>query len=175
MSGIIIGRPWIHHLKKGWTWMKIYRGSMGECSMCGMATIGYKFGCLISLKFIHMTSLSNCSGFHHIGYERRPHPLCHYYDKHEQVRFKLNNMDFKILVLSIFFLFLAFYIEVEVFYQFCFNPPSMLNLITWSLVWSMVSSASKASAWFHWSNSRMWSVPMSIKDVKTSQGRFGIL
>ncbi len=131
--------------------------------LCGTTTIDYKFGCLISLKFIHMTFLS---GFNHVGYKRRPHPLRHYNDKHEQVRFRLNAMDFKIPVLSISFLFLAFYIEVEVIYEFCLNAPSILNLITWSLVWCMISSASKALAWFHWSNSSMRSVPMSTRDVK---------
>ncbi len=115
--------------------------------LCGTTTIDYKFGCLISLKFIHMTFLS---GFNHVGYKRRPHPLRHYNDKHEQVRFRLNAMDFKIPVLSISFLFLAFYIEVEVIYEFCLNA----------------SSASKALAWFHWSNSSMRSVPMSTRDVK---------
>jgi hypothetical protein len=83
-------------------------------------------------------------------------------------------MDFKIPILSIFFSFLVFYIEVEVLCQFCFNPASMSNLITWSLV-CMIVFTSKASTWFHWSNSRMWSVLMFTKDVKTSQGRLGTL
>jgi hypothetical protein len=119
--------------------------------------------------------LAHCSGFHHVGYERGIHPPPHYNGKHEQVRFKLNTMDFKILVLSIFFLFLTFYIEVEVLYQFCFNPLGMLNLITWSLVRCMISSASKALTWFHWSNSGMWSISMSTRDVKTRQKRLGTL
>jgi hypothetical protein len=38
--------------------MKILKGSMGECFMCGMATIDYKPKCLTFLKFTRMTSLS---------------------------------------------------------------------------------------------------------------------
>jgi hypothetical protein len=38
--------------------MKIYRNSMGQCSMFGTTTIGYKSRCLISLEFIQMTILS---------------------------------------------------------------------------------------------------------------------
>ncbi len=37
--------------------MKICRGSLGECSLCGTITIGYKLGCLIFQKFTYMTSL----------------------------------------------------------------------------------------------------------------------
>jgi len=57
MSGTMIGRLWMHHLRRGWMWMKIYKGSMGECFVFGMVTIVYKHGCLLYLKFIHMTSL----------------------------------------------------------------------------------------------------------------------
>ncbi len=37
--------------------MNISRGSMGEYSMCGTTTTGYKPGCLIFLEFTHVTSL----------------------------------------------------------------------------------------------------------------------
>jgi hypothetical protein len=57
MSGTIIGRLWMHHLRRGWTQMKICKGLVGECFMCGTTTIGYKPRCLISLEFIRMTSL----------------------------------------------------------------------------------------------------------------------
>ncbi len=43
--------------------------------------------------------LAHYSGFHHDGYERGP-PHCN--DRHEQVRFILNTIDFKVLVLSCF-------------------------------------------------------------------------
>jgi hypothetical protein len=47
----------MHHLKKGWTQMKISKGSMGECSMCGTITTDNKLGCLTFQKFTYMTSL----------------------------------------------------------------------------------------------------------------------
>jgi hypothetical protein len=39
----------------------------------------------------------------------------------------------------------------------------------------MISFAFKALAWFHWSSWRMWSIPMSTRNVKTNQRRLGIL
>jgi hypothetical protein len=39
----------------------------------------------------------------------------------------------------------------------------------------MITSASKTSTWFHWSNLRMWSVLMFTRDVRTSQGRLSTL
>jgi hypothetical protein len=41
--------------------------------------------------------------FHHVGYKKGPHPPLHYNDKHEHVRFKLNIMNFKILVLFCYY------------------------------------------------------------------------
>lgn len=73
------------------------------------------------------------------------------------------------------FVFIALCIEVEVICEFFKNPQSQSNLITWSLVWCMTSSASRASAWFHWSNLRMSLMPMFTKDVRTNQGKLGIL
>jgi hypothetical protein len=48
---------WMHQVKRGWTRMKICKGSMGEFVMCGTTTIGYKLVCLTSIKFTHITSL----------------------------------------------------------------------------------------------------------------------
>jgi hypothetical protein len=98
--------------------------------------------------------LAHCNGFHHVGYER-------------------------ILVLSCFqfhsFQFLALCIEIEVLFQFCFNPLGLSNLITSSQVWCMISFASRASTWFHWSNSRSSPIPMFIRNVRTNQGRRGTI
>jgi hypothetical protein len=70
--------------------------------------------------------LAHCSGFHHARYAKGPHPPPHYNDRHEQVRFKLNIVDFKLPILSsyqyVFFVFFVLCIEVEVLCQFCFNP-----------------------------------------------------
>ncbi len=41
-----------------------------------------------------MTSLGTLQWIYHGRYEIRPCPLAHCSDKHEQVRFKLNTMDF---------------------------------------------------------------------------------
>jgi hypothetical protein len=57
MSGMIIRRPWMQNLRRGRIRMKIFRGSIGECFMCGMATIGYKPKCLQFLEFTRMTFL----------------------------------------------------------------------------------------------------------------------
>jgi hypothetical protein len=40
--------------------------------------------------------LAHCNGFHHVGYKKGPCPPPHCNDKHEQIRFKLNIMNFKV-------------------------------------------------------------------------------
>ncbi len=131
---------------------------------------------------VHLEHLSwHINWFYHVGYDRklRPTPYCN--DKHEQVRFILNTIDFKVPILYYFqfslfqFLVLCTCIEIEVFFQFCFNLPSLSNLIMSSQVWCMTFSTSKTSKWFHWSNSRMPSFLMSTRDVKISPKRCGIL
>jgi hypothetical protein len=39
--------------------------------------------------------LAHYSEFHHAGYERRPHSPPHYNDRHEQIKFKLKNVNVK--------------------------------------------------------------------------------
>ncbi len=121
--------------------------------------------------------LAHCNWFRHVGYHRGPRPTPYYNDKHEQIRFILNTIDFKVPILYYFqfalsqFLVLCTCIEIEVLFLFCFNRPSLSNLIMSSQVWCMTSSTSKTSRWFHWSNSRMSFFLMSTRDVKTSPKR----
>ncbi len=116
--------------------------------------------------------LAHCNWFCHVGYDKGLHPTPYYNDKHEQVKFILNIIDFKVPILYYFqfaffqFLVLCICIEIEVFFQFCFKPPSLSNLIMSNQVWCMTSFASKTSRWFHWSNSRMSYFLMSTKDGK---------
>jgi len=123
---------------------------------------------------------THCNWFCHVGYDKGPCPTPYYIDKHEQVKFILNTLDFKVPIHYYFqsaffqFLVLCTCIEIKVFFQFCFNPPSLSNLIMSSQVWCM-TPASKTSRWFHWSNSRMSSFLMSSRDVKTCPKRCGIL
>jgi len=79
------------------------------------------------------------------------------------------------LLFIYFFQFLALCIEVEIIYEFGFNPRVPSNLITWSLIWRMISSTSRALAWFLWSYSEMWSISMSTRDVRINQGKLGTL
>ncbi len=125
--------------------------------------------------------LAHCNWFCHVEYDKGPHPTPYWNDKHEQVRFILNIIDFKVPILYYFqfaffqFLVLCTCIEIEVFFQFCFNPPSLSNLIMSSQVWCMIFPTSKTLRWFHWSNSRMSTFIMSTRDVKTSPKRCGTL
>ncbi len=172
-----------------------------ECIIWGSTRLGCKFAevhwesviCVgqqplaISLDAIYIKSslrrplLAHCNWFRHVGYDRGPRPTPYYNDKHEQVRFILNTINFKVSILYYFqfaffqFLVLCTCIEIEVFFQFCFNPPCLSNLIMSSQFWCMTVFASKTSRWFHRSNSRMSSFLMSTRDVKTSPKRCGIL
>jgi hypothetical protein len=152
---------------------------MGEFFCVGQQPLATSLYVLYLKNSLEWPLLAHYSGFHHAGYKRRPRPPPHYNDKHEQVRLILNTTYFKVLVLSLFqygsFQRLSLCIKIEIFFQFCLNPLGLSNLIMSSHVWCMISFASKALAYFHWSNPRMSSVPMSTKDVKTSQGRLGIL
>ncbi len=142
---------------------------------------------VISMDAIYIKSslgrplLAHCNWFRHVRYDRGPHPTPYCNDKHEQVRFILNTIDFKVPILYYFqfaffqSLVLCTCIEIEVVFQFCFNPTCLSNLIMLNQVWCMTSSASKTSRWFHWSNSRMSSFLMSTRYVKISPKRCGIL
>jgi hypothetical protein len=139
----------------------------------------------ISLDAIYIKSslkrplLAHCNWFCHVGYDRGPHPTPYYNDKHEQVKFILNTIGFKVPIYFQYaffqFLVLCTCIEIKVFFQFCFNPPCLSHLIMSSQVWCMTPSTSKTSRWFHWSNSKMSSFLMSTRDMKTCPKRCGTL
>ncbi len=179
MSGTFIGRLWMHHLRKRSMRMKICKGSLGEFFCVGLQPLTTSLDAIYFKSSPKWPLLAHYSGFHHVGYKRGPCPPPHYNDKHEQVRFILNTIDFKVPVLSCFqstsFQFLTLCIEVEIFFQICFNPPSLSNLITSKQVWCITFSMPKASGWFHWSNSRMSLILMFTRNVKTSPKRCGTL
>ncbi len=119
-----------------------------ECIIWGSNQFGCKFAevhwesvfCVgqepsaISLDAIYIKSslgrplLAHCNWFRHVWYDRGPCPTPYYNDKHEQVRFILNTINFKFPILYYFqfalfqLLVLCTCIEIEVFFQFCFNP-----------------------------------------------------
>ncbi len=131
-SGTFIRRLRMHHLRNPWMQMKICKGSLGECYLCGRQPLVTSLNALYLKSSTKWHLLAHCGGFNHAGYKRRPCPPPCYNDRHEKVRFTLNTMDFKVLIFSCFqsvsFQFLALCIEIVIF-QFCFNPPCLSNLI----------------------------------------------
>ncbi len=107
---------------------------MAECSMCGMASVGYKHGCITSLEFTRMTFHGTLQWIPSCWLWTEPRPPLHWNDKHAQVRFKLNIVNFKVL-------FISYYSSVSLY--------SLLYALVSKLYMNFVSTFHVYRIWSH--------------------------
>jgi hypothetical protein len=130
---------------------------------------------------LERTLLAHYNYFHHVGYDRGPHPTPYYNHKHEQVKFILNTIDFKIPIFITFNLhsFNSLFCALALKLKFSFNFSSTPH------VYQIWLCQAKFGGWFlphpkHWDDSigpiqGCHIFFMSTRDVKTCPKRCGIL
>jgi hypothetical protein len=135
MSGMIIGRLWMHHLTRGWMGMKICRGSMGECSTCGITIIDYKPRCLISLEFTQMTFLGTLQWI----------PLCWIWER----ALSTSSLQWQTWTSKIQTIHYGFHISCPFFLLICFLSISCFVHWSWSFFVNFVGSPQICPIWSH--------------------------
>jgi hypothetical protein len=91
-------------VKCGWKSIKVF----SENDLCvGQQPSATSLDALYLKNSSGWPLLAHYNGFHHAGYEKEPRPPPHCKDKHEQIKFTLNIMDFKVPILS-YFQYLSF-------------------------------------------------------------------
>ncbi len=146
---------------------------MCECIIWGSIQLGCKFAkvhwkcvlCVgqpsaISMDAIYIKSslkrplLAHCNYFHHVGYDRGPRPTPYYNDKHEQIKFILNTINFKVPIFITFNLhsFNSFFCALALKLKLSFNFSSTPHAYQ---IWSCQA---KLGAWLlpnpkHWDDS----------------------